>query len=273
MDRDRGGPPDVLDRTGYELEREDTFDALTLDTSLWLPRYLSHWSSRDASAARFTLDGVHLRLRIDADQPPWCQEFDGWLRVSSIQTGAFSGPVGSSTGQQHFTTGMIVREEQPNVALYTPQYGLFELRARGLDDPANMVALWMIGYEDEPERSGEILICEIFGKDVERDVARIGMGVRVHGDPTLVDAFTQEPVSIDVREFHTYAAEWTPDWIGFYVDDRLIKVVHQSIAYPMQFMLGLYEFAEGPEPASPPDRYPKEFVVDWFRGWRRTRLI
>jgi hypothetical protein len=267
---DRHDPPAEIDRTGYELEREDTFEASTLDPSLWLPRYLSHWSSRDASAARFSLDGDYLRLRIDADQQPWCPEFDGWLRVSSIQTGAFAGPVGSRIGQQHFAPGMIVREAQPNVALYTPTYGLFELRARGLDDPANMVALWMIGYEDEPERSGEILIMEIFGRDVDRDFARIGMGVRPHGDPALVDAFSQERVSIDVRDFHTYAGEWTPTWIAFYVDDQLIKVVRQSIAYPMQFMLGIYEFAEGPEPASPPERYPKEFVVDWFRAWRRS---
>ena len=269
MDRERDRPPGGLDRTGYELVREDTFEAPTLDGSLWLPRYLSHWSSREASAARFSLDGEHLRLRVHADQPPWCPEFDGWLRVSSIQTGAFSGPVGSTIGQHHFAAGMIVREEQPNVMLYTPQYGLFELRARGVDDPANMVALWMIGYEDQPERSGEILIFEIFGKDAERDMARIGVGVRPHRDPAVVDAFSQEPVSIDIREFHTYAAEWTPTHIGFYVDDRLIKVVRQSIAYPMQFMLGIYEFAEGPEPASPHDRYPKEFVVDWFRSWRR----
>jgi Glycosyl hydrolases family 16 len=270
VDRDRDYPPAELDRTGYEVEREDTFESSALDPSLWLPRYLSHWSSREASAARFSLDGDHLRLRIDADQPAWCPEFDGWLRVSSIQTGAFSGSVGSSIGQQHFAPGMIVREQQPNVALYTPQYGLFELRACGLDNPANMVALWMIGYEDQPERSAEILIFEIFGKDVERDVARIGMGVRPHGDPAVIDAFSQEPVSIDIREFHTYAAEWTPTWIAFYVDDRLVKVVRQAIAYPMQFMLGVYEFADGSEPASPSERYPKEFVVDWFRGWSRT---
>jgi hypothetical protein len=36
----------------------------------------------------------------------------------------------------------------------------------------------------------------------------------------------------------------------------------------MQFMLGLYEFADGPEPASPADRYPKQFLVEAFRGHR-----
>jgi len=264
-------PAEVLDKSGYDIEIEDSFDGPALDTSLWLPHYLPHWSSRAASGARFSLEDGALRLRIEADQPPWCPEFDGWLRVSSIQTGAFTGPVASGIGQHRFAPGLVVRQAQPNVALYTPLYGLFEMRARGLDDPTNMVALWMIGYEDKPGRSAEICIFEIFGRDVTGDAAAIGMGVHPHADPMIVDEFSKVPMSIDIRDFHTYAAEWTEMYVAFYVDDRLIKVVRQWIAYPMQFMLGIYEFADGPEPPSPSDLYPKEFVVDWFRGWRPRR--
>jgi hypothetical protein len=36
----------------------------------------------------------------------------------------------------------------------------------------------------------------------------------------------------------------------------------------MQFMLNVYEFASGPEPPSPAEHYPKEFVVERFRGYR-----
>lgn len=263
-------PNAVLDRAGYELDVEDTFDRSSLNEALWLPYYLPQWSSRSASAARYRLGDGTLRLRIKADQAPWCPEFDGWLRVSSLQTGVYAGAVGSDIGQQRFTDGMVVREAQEKATLYTPRYGLFELRAKALDDPANMVAFWMIGYEDQPERSGEILIMEIFGRDVSPTSAAIGMGVRPHQDPAIADAFSQERLDIDVREFHEYAAEWTPDRVAFYIDGRLIKVVNQSIDYPMQFMLGIYEFADGPEAPSAPERYPKEFVVDWFRSYRRA---
>jgi hypothetical protein len=156
------------------------------------------------------------------------------------------------------------------VALYTPRYGLFELQARALDDPANMVALWMIGYEDRPSRSAEICICEIFGRDVGPGEARVGMGVHPFGDPTITDEFAAERVAIDARESHTYAAEWTPTDVAFYVDERLIKVVHQSPSYPMQFMLDIFEFAEGPDLPSPLESYPKTFVVEGFRGYRPT---
>lgn len=259
-----------LDRTGYTLEIDEAFTGPDLNRSLWIPYYLPQWSSPEASAARYQVADGRLRLEIGADQPPWCPEYDGWLRVSSLQTGAFSGPVGSAIGQHRFRDGMVVRSAQPPRALYTPTFGLFEARLRALDDPANMVALWMIGSEDEPEHSGEILIAEIFGRDVTPGSAAVGMGIRRHHDPFLTDAFSQERLQIDARAFHDYAAAWAPDHVAFYVDERLVKLVPQSPAYPMQFLLGIYEFADGPEPPSPRARYPKVFEVDWFRGWRRA---
>ena len=270
MDARRSAEPGpLLDRDWYELEREDDFSSPQLDRSLWLPWYLPQWSSREASTARYTVGDGTLRLLIEADQPPWCPEFDGWLRVSGLQTGVFGGPPGSSIGQHHFRDGLVVREEQPNAALYAPRYGLFELRARALDDPNNMVALWMIGYEDEPQRSAEICIFEIFGRDVAPDSVKVGMGVHPFGDPTINDEFSTESVAIDARELHSYAAEWTPGYVAFYVDDGLVKVVRQSPAYRMQFMLTVYEFADGPVLPSAPDRYPKAFEVASFRGYRR----
>ena len=169
----RRQPAPILDRKGYELEVEDRFDQAALDERLWIPYYLPQWSSRVASAARYAVGGGTLRLFIESDQEPWGQELTGHLRVSSLQTGVFAGAVGSSVGQHRFRDGLVVREAQRNLNLYTPKYGLFELRARAVDDPANMVALWMIGYEDQPTRSAEICICEIFGRDVGPDTTRV----------------------------------------------------------------------------------------------------
>lgn len=149
------------------------------------------------AAARYEVGYGRLRLLIDEDQEPWCPELDGHLRVSSLQTGAFSGPVGSGIGQHRFHPAAVVREAQPNVRLYTPQYGRIELGARATDDPRSMVALWLIGYEDEPERSGEICVCELFGRDVAADGAVVGVGVHPFGDPALVDDFSRVTVPIE----------------------------------------------------------------------------
>jgi hypothetical protein len=259
---------DPVGKAGYELAFEDTFDGEVLDEAHWLPYYLPQWSSREAAAARYRLGDGTLRLVIEADQPPWCPEFDGQTRVSSLQTGVFAGPVGSTVGQSRFDPGLVVRQAQRSARLYTPQYGLFELRARAIDDPRCMVALWMIGYEDEPQRSAEICICEIFGRNVTAGSVGVGMGLRPFRDPTIRNEFSVETLAIDPREFHLYAAEWAPDHVAFFVDHRLVKTVDQSPGYPMQFMLGIYEFPDDGQPAQPSRPYPKEFVVDYFRGYR-----
>jgi beta-glucanase (GH16 family) len=149
------------------------------------------------------------------------------------------------------------------VRLYTPRYGRIEARARALLDPAAMVCLWMIGYEDEPERSAEICVFEIFGRDVSPDRALVGVGVHPFGDPRISDDFAQVPVDIDAREFHVYAAEWTRDRVAFLVDGELVKTVDQSPDYPMQLMLGVYELSR-----DEPGDYPKVFSVDYVRGYR-----
>ncbi len=260
---------DPVTKAGYELEFEDTFDGDTLDQARWLPWHLPQWSSREQAAARYRLDDGLLRLVIEADQPPWCPEFDGRTRVSSLQTGVFAGPVGGTVGQHRFKPEVVVRQAQDSTRLYTPTYGLFELRARATDDPRCMVALWMIGYEDEPDRSAEICICEIFGRNLADGRAGVGMGVHPFGDPRIRDEFSAEDLPIDARQFHTYAAEWTPEHVAFFVDHRLVKLVEQSPGYPMQLMLGIYEFPDdaADQPAGP---YPKQFVVDYVRGYRRS---
>jgi beta-glucanase (GH16 family) len=93
--------------------------------------------------------------------------------------------------------------------------------------------------------------------------------VHPFGDPRIVDEFSAETVGMDAREFHVYTAEWTPEHVAFLVDARLIKTVEQSPSYPMQLMLSIYEFPEdqGAEPTT--SVYPKEFAVDYVRGYRR----
>lgn len=260
---------DPRTKDGYLLDRQDDFSGAQLDTALWLPHHLPQWSSRAASAARYRLGGGLLRLVVEDDQPPWCPEFDGGTRVSSLQTGVLAGPLGSGVGQHRFTPDAVVREEQDDRRLYTPQYGFFELRARFPADPSSMAALWMIGYEDEPDRSAEICVAEIFGRDVRPDGAAIGMGLHPFGDPRITDEFARQPVAVDVTAFHVYAVEWTPEHVAFFVDDALVSAVDQAPGYPMQFMLGIYAFADE-HGSLPPASSAREFVVDRFTAYRRA---
>jgi len=261
----------MLDRDRYVLHVEDTFDTSRLDDRLWLPQYLPHWTTGERAAARYTVGGGRLELRIDEDQPAWSPPYADGLRVSSLQTGLFAGPVGSRVGQHRFRDDLVVQEGPSAMALYTPRYGLIEIRARFPDDPAAMAAFWLIGFEDAPDRSAEICVAEIFGRDVGPDRAGIGMGIHAFHDPALREDFSVETVRIDVREPHWYSLEWTPERVALHVDDQLIKTVDQSPPYPMQVMLDIFEFREPDAPRLTTDGYPKRFVVETFRGFKRER--
>ena len=255
-------------RQGYRLEFAEEFAGETLDPARWLPAHLPQWSSRSQAAARYRLGDGRLVLQILEDQAPWCPEFDGATKVSSLQTGVYSGAVGTGVGQHRFDPRVVVREPQAPARLYTPRYGYVEMRAQAVADPRNMVALWMIGYEDAPERSGEICICEIFGSDVGPGAVRVGMGVHPFNDPKLVDDFARVPLDIDATEFHVYAAGWTPTHVDFFVDGQRVRSVGQSPDYPMQLMLGIYEFGGERDAGALTTPYPKEFVVDYLRVFR-----
>lgn len=257
-------PANPLDKPGYRLEWNDEFEGPELDTSKWLPYYLPQWSSRERSAPCYALRDNALVLQITQDQEPWCPEFDGEVKASCIQTGLLAGPVGSQLGQLRFNDDLVVREAQINVRLYTPQYGYFECRARGVDTPGNHVSLYMIGYEDTPERSGEINMFEIFGKDVSPTSTKVRYGIHPWKDSKLTDEFYQDWLDIDATKFHVYAHEWTPAQIDFYVDNQKIRTIHQSPDYPMQFMLSIYELPGGDTQSA----YPREFVVDYVRAYQ-----
>jgi beta-glucanase (GH16 family) len=90
------------------------------------------------------------------------------------------------------------------------------------------------------------------------------------GDPCIRDEFAAETVPIDARDFHVYAAEWTPEHVAFSIDGEHVKTVGQSPSYPMQLKLSLYEFPYDARDRATTGPYPKEFVVDYVRGYRRV---
>jgi hypothetical protein len=151
------------------VDFEERFTGDTLDPAVWVPHYLPHWSSRAASAPTYSVRGGELRLSIPPEQGLWAEGVHATpLRVSCVQTANFSGPVGSTIGGQPFLENQQVREEQPTLWGYTPHYGHIEARMKGVVSPRSMVAFWMSGIEDRPERSGEICVMEVFG-DAVRD--------------------------------------------------------------------------------------------------------
>ena len=246
----------------------DHFDGRELDTDVWVPHYLPQWSSKAESAATYAVAGSELRLTIPPEQGLWCADVhDPPLRVSGIQSGVFSGEVGSSVGQHAFRDGLEVREHQPAQWGWTPEYGVLEVRARMELSPRSMASVWMVGLETEPEQSGELNVFEIFGDTLENGAggptAAVGMGVHPFRDPALEDEFDAQRMPIDVSEFHVYAADWQRGRVDWSIDGEHVKTVEQAPAYPLQMMVAVFDFPDKAPVA--PDHVP-QLAVDYVRA-------
>lgn len=252
----RGRLGGMIDRSRYRLEFEDDLRDVQRTESKWLPYYLPEWASREHTRARLEPGA----LVIAEDQQPWAPQYDGALRVTNVQSGVRSGPVGSGDGQLRFRDDLVVSEEQQPQRLFTPTYGLVEVKARAIAESNCMVALWMIGFEATPEQSGEICVMEIFGREVAEGTALVGMGIHPWHDPDLYDDFDKIEVAGDVTQPHLYSVEWMPGQTNFYINDRLVKTCDQAPDYPMQLMLTVYEFEPG-------GQYPKRFEVEYVKGY------
>ena len=241
----------------------DDFDGTELDLETWVPHYLPQWSSRAESAATYEVGGSELRLTIPPGQGVWCAGVhDPPLRVSGVQSGVFSGPVGSTVGQQAFREGLVVREEQPTQWGWTPEYGLIEIRARMELSPRSMASLWLSGLERRPEESGEICVFEIFGESLDDGGAGVGQGIKPFRDPSLSWEFDAPCLAIDVGEPHVYAADWREGRVEFLVDGQRVRTVERAPAYPVQAMIAVFDF---PEKAPMLEHVPL-LAVDWLRG-------
>ncbi|MFC4778932.1 glycoside hydrolase family 16 protein [Paenibacillus sp. GCM10023252] len=265
-------PRNPLVKPGYTLVFQDDFETSELDRTKWLPYYLPQWSSRRNGAANYQFDDSQLLLRITEDQQPWSPEFNGSVKVSNLQTGVFSGPLSSPLGQHRFSPQCLVREEQAEERLFVPQYGFFEIRARGLGTPRNVCGFWMIGFEDSPERSAEICPFELKGWNVRDGSCTLGFGIHAFGDPTIDEEFIEREFAMDPTRYHIYAVDWTPEGVSFYVDNELIHHSQQSPSYPMQLMLNIYEVPSHESGNTEQPVYPSDFAIDYVRCFQRTGL-
>ena len=171
----------------------DDFDAPELDVRHWSPHYLPAWSSRLDTAATWQVSDSCLSSRSQpSTRSGVLMTMSSPLRVSGIQSGNQSGPIGSTQGQQPFQVGQTVREEQPRFEGLLMEGGRFEIRCAMRLSPRSMAAAWLVGVEDTPERCGELCVVEVFGRSVRADgsptTAEVGKGVST---PSGTPAFSR----------------------------------------------------------------------------------
>lgn len=267
--RNEDFPENVKEKKKYHLEFSDEFEGEELNKTNWLPFYLPFCCPNGIVIPSYEIRKGNLALKITEEQVSWFSEFDGQIKGSSIQTGIYS-EIKEEVTDLHtneFVNDMFSVNQFKNT--YLPQYGFFEIRARMLITNSNIVSFRMRGYDGKEKISAEIYVFEIKGNSVKSNAAKIGHGIRKFHDQKIKEEFYESTVDIDVSRFHCYAAEWDSKKITFYIDNKKIRQIDQSPDYPMQLMLGIFEFPVFEKDII--DRiYPKELIVDYVRGYRQV---
>ncbi|MBN1759334.1 MAG: glycoside hydrolase family 16 protein [Chitinispirillaceae bacterium] len=242
---------------GYTLAKADEFNGTSLDTSLWIPAYLSCRTTEDRAAARYSFKDSCLVLRIDKDQPTYYP--NNAMKVSSIQT-----------GQRDYLHKDEFDHHIPTIMKYTPQYGYFEIRAKLVNQTGYHCAFWTVGRRDQSWQEAEIDIMEQFG-----NTAYSNFNFFPWDDKNLSQSSGGKTLPFNPSVgFHLYALEWDSKSIKFYVDDVLIKTVNQSLQYPAVFLLSIYENSGWTGSADlSASKYPREFYVDYFRTYAKDTNV
>ncbi len=143
-------------------------------------------------------------------------------------------------------------------------------------------AFWMLGNDLDTApwpQSGEIDIVEVVGKQPGTVHGTLhGPGYSgahpLTGSTTLPNG---EPAS---ARFHTYAVEWEPTAIRFYVDQTLYETrTPQDVPagktwvfdHPFFVLLNLAVGGNWPGPPDPTTIFPTTMQVDWVRAWQKNR--
>jgi hypothetical protein len=235
---------------GETVLLDDRFEGSTLDAAKWFPHYLPAWSSRAATRASYRCGPGGLVLDVPVDHPVWCpDDHQPPLRVSGVQSGSWSGPVGSTRAQQRFREGQEVREEQPRFEGCLPTGGTVEIEAAMRLSPRSMAALWLSGFEDDPEQvqCGELCVFEVFGNALGAagdPSAEVGVGIKAFRDTALTQDFAAPRLPVDVTDTHTYAVAWDSGEAVFTVDGAEVRRCPRPPTYPMQLMLAVFDFPE-----------------------------
>ncbi|WP_294943756.1 hypothetical protein [uncultured Microbacterium sp.] len=243
-----------------EPDIDDDFNA-GLSPERWVASYLPQWTTPERARAHYGIVAAGIELRIDSDQLDWRRE-DAPLRVSNLQTGVYSGPVGSQLGTHRHRVDLDVRTETPQCLLFAPSRGRVDITVSASRAINCMLAAWLVGTEHRsPTESGEICIFEIDADGIgEVTVARTG--IKAHHDPELTTDMGEVVIPLDASSPHTWTVIWGQGETVIGCEGRSLRRITQAPDYPMFLMIDLFEI--GPRGGS----YPKSATIHHVRAWQ-----
>ena len=159
---------------------------------------------------------------------------------------------------------------------YATQYGYFEIRMKLPDTGGGGYASWwLIGTQDDAGtdgtasvRNGEIDVFETFFKSP----GVLEPKVHPWNDPNLEEWSGRAELNGSpedyVNSFHTYAMDWRPEGITFYVDGTKVAENMESPQYRMCMILSMYINSDFSGWDGPENHDPIEWLIDYVRVYK-----
>ena len=159
---------------------------------------------------------------------------------------------------QPYASGMVTTR-----GLWHQRYGYFEIRAKVPAGKGFWPAFW--GLPDTTGWPPEIDVLEILGDVPKKVYMTSHWGILpLHLDRS--HSWVGPDFSTD---FHTFAVDWNPRRIRWYVDDTLRAENTEGIPQvPFYWLLNLAVGGDWPGYPDANTRFPSEFQVDWMRAWQ-----
>ena len=237
----------------------DDFDGTSLDTDKWTTCYW--W--RDASGGCTIVTSNELQWY----QPDDVLVADGVLKLQAQERTATTGD-----GKVYeYTSGMVSTgrdfEDDPSPDRFAFQYGYAEIRARIPKGTGLRPAFWIVAADQE--WPPEIDVVSFTGD--QRNRAKFG--VMFINPDTSNGGRWHEWIGPDFsRGWHTFAVDWQPAGISWYVDGIKRWSFTDPARIPSEPMYLLIEFAVGGDWPGPPDSstpLPSYFEIDYVKVWNR----
>jgi beta-glucanase (GH16 family) len=224
----------------WQLELDDEFSAQRLDAALWHTCY--SWG-----------------CTISPNDPPATNanpENEWYEAANVVQRGgelALTARPQAAHGRS-YTSGMI----QSNGS-FDFTYGLVEVRAKIPAGAGTWPAIWLV--PQDLSWPPEIDVMEYWGSQPGR------MKVTLHYGPSDLVLFRDVPSPALAGRWHTYAVDWAPGEISWYLDGALVYRVARSVTQPMYPIVNL-AVADPPAPA--PGTFPASMDVRWVRIYQQS---
>lgn len=169
-------------------------------------------------------------------------------------------------GAQYLSGLVMTGGESDNSSYpkFSFQYGYMEVRARIPSGQGLWPAIWMMpaSYKDG---DGEIDVMENLGQDP----STVYGTVHVHGQQ---QQHTFHGIDLS-QGYHTYAVDWEPDHISWYIDGQLYGTTTNTSLIPAEPMYPIINLAVGGSWGGNPDAttpFPATMDIDYIHVWQKA---